>query len=560
VAQFEDVAQAVGACAFVTSDLPVILSLEMHCSVLQQRRLAAMLVAHLKETLFTYEKLVGTGRALALSPFDLKQQVLVKGKAKLGTTTKKQFRRGKLFSIQGSLASLHRSVSSCETTPSAVPRTTLSCGSSRASTTSAVEAMEKTRRRLYRSSAGHGAPNETNSGSWSRTTDEFYTSLIGLRSETMSSFCGGGPPTWAVPVTSISENQMLKALGLSDFEIEQIEGLGSVSIRGGYGLTEEQLSSRAVVRLAADPPQDVGVVQRRTAQWLLRPFPLGFRFSGKNMSALPGWLGGAQYVCLNFSEADLPVSLHFALFKGSGGYLLKPSKMRIRSDHFDVIQSGRETDSAARRRNNDDYWPPSRDKIFCATIEVLSLHMCPKRHEKRPRYSGSHSSCHAYHRELSGTTTAPNKRNPSSLSITLSIHPIGGFCAITTTMPLPQSADTEIKIAAVPGNGLNAAYDSTVYCVAAEPHSTFLRVSVTDHSWTDRGQEVAFEVATLGRLRCGYRVLQLRSLLGTRIELAFLFVRVTRGSQPNVWNSPRQMRARMGSFAGLSSRSCRPTT
>ena len=65
---------------------------------------------------------------------------------------------------------------------------------------------------------------------------------------------------------------MLKALGLSDFEIEQIEGLGSVSIRGGYGLTEEQLSSRAIVRLAADPPQDVGVVQRRTAQWLLRPF------------------------------------------------------------------------------------------------------------------------------------------------------------------------------------------------------------------------------------------------------------------------------------------------
>jgi hypothetical protein len=221
-----------------------------------------------------YEKLVGTGRALALSPFDLKQQVLVKGKAKLGTTTKKrapcrdaamltvspvctciksartlvtpcaapnpEFRRGKLFSIQGSLASLHRSVSSCETTPSAVPRTTLSCGSSRASTTSAVEAMvrtrtvfpgkrialrsspssertfgtilpdaqEKTRRRLYRSSAGHGAPNETNSGSWSRTTDEFYTSLIGLRSETMSSFCGGGPPTWAVPVTSISEKQV----------------------------------------------------------------------------------------------------------------------------------------------------------------------------------------------------------------------------------------------------------------------------------------------------------------------------------------------------------------
>ena len=68
-----------------------------------------------------------------------------------------------------------------------------------------------------------------------------------------------------------THSQMLKALGLSDFEIEQIEGLGSVSIRGGYGLTEEQLSSRAVARLAANPTAEVGRMQQLTALWLLRP-------------------------------------------------------------------------------------------------------------------------------------------------------------------------------------------------------------------------------------------------------------------------------------------------
>ena len=38
VETFSAVAKAVAECAFVTSELPVILSLEMHCSVKQQAR------------------------------------------------------------------------------------------------------------------------------------------------------------------------------------------------------------------------------------------------------------------------------------------------------------------------------------------------------------------------------------------------------------------------------------------------------------------------------------------------------------------------------------------
>ena len=70
-------------------------------------------------------------------------------------------------------------------------------------------------------------------------------------------------------------------------------------------------------------------MQRRTATRLLRPFPLGLRFSGKNMSPLPCWLAGAHSVALNMSNNDLPVQLHFALFHGSGGYVLKPPEMLL---------------------------------------------------------------------------------------------------------------------------------------------------------------------------------------------------------------------------------------
>lgn len=50
---FDAVARAVGECAFVTSELPVILSLEMHCSPEQQHRIAQMLVKHVGDALLS---------------------------------------------------------------------------------------------------------------------------------------------------------------------------------------------------------------------------------------------------------------------------------------------------------------------------------------------------------------------------------------------------------------------------------------------------------------------------------------------------------------------------
>ena len=60
-----------------------------------------------------------------------------------------------------------------------------------------------------------------------------------------------------------------------------------------------------------------------------------------------------------------------------------------------------------------------------------------------------------------------------------------------------------------------------VHCVASEPSYTVLRVSV----W-ERGQEVAFETCVLGALWRGYRCLEMRSRLGTKIELCSLLVHV----------------------------------
>eukprot|EP00966_Prymnesium_polylepis_P031576 734529-Prymnesium_polylepis.2 len=153
------------------------------------------------------------------------------------------------------------------------------------------------------------------------------------------------------------------------------------------------------------------------------------------MSPLPGWLAGAHHIALNMSNNDLAVQLHHALFKASDGYVLKPPEMHL------VAPESRTTDPSESDQvdSEDAYWPPARDSLHCTTVEVISLHNAPKRGEQRPSYEGSRGACHAFHSELSGGSVPPDNTNPSCPGLTLSIHPIGGFCAVSDVLPLPQT-------------------------------------------------------------------------------------------------------------------------
>ena len=109
---------------------------------------------------------------------------------------------------------------------------------------------------------------------------------------------------------------------------------------------------------------------------------------------------------------------------------------------------------------------------------------------------------------------------------------------MSSVLPIPQHrTETELTLPAAT-NGLNAYIGERIHCVAAEPHAVFLRIGVVDGR-----RELAFEVAVLGRLRRGYRVMCLRAPLGTRIELAYLFLRIDLACDvPNPWAPPRHVR------------------
>ena len=107
-------------------------------------------------------------------------------------------------------------------------------------------------------------------------------------------------------------------------------------------------------------------------------------------------------------------------------------------------------------------------------------------------------------------------------STTMFFRTVAGFCAVTKILPLPLAPAVEVAVAASDHSGLNVQFNgANIHCIAAEPDTTFVHFCVVDDT-----QEVAFETAVLGRLRPGYRAIRLRSVLGTRIELACVLVRI----------------------------------
>ena len=254
------------------------------------------------------------------------------------------------------------------------------------------------------------------------------------------------------------------------------------------------------------------------------------------MNPLPCWLAGAHHVALNMCNNDLPLQLQFALFNGSGGYVLKPHEMRygakacscfaplaessssMRSEQLPRASSQqRKTkgqsskldevvlamplteDEGAAEESSEDlrYWPPSRNRLQCVTIEVLSLHNLPKRGEQRPCFEGRRGACHDYFAaDLSGSFAPPTHVDTSSPEVVLELHPIGGFCAMCNELPPPADAPMQLCTPTVSSNGLNVHFNQKMHCLASEPHSTLLRIVVNDD-----GDKVAYETAVLGRLR-----------------------------------------------------------
>lgn len=57
----------------------------------------------------------------------------------------------------------------------------------------------------------------------------------------------------------------------------------------------------------------------------MRAYPKGTRVGSSNLDPVPFWKQGVQMVALNWQEMNASMMLNWAMFAGTGGWILKPS-------------------------------------------------------------------------------------------------------------------------------------------------------------------------------------------------------------------------------------------
>ncbi|XP_028050806.1 1-phosphatidylinositol 4,5-bisphosphate phosphodiesterase isoform X4 [Monomorium pharaonis] len=294
---FKDVIYAIRDTAFVTSEYPVILSFENHCSIKQQYKMAKYCDEILgdlllKEPLKDYPLEPGV---LLPSPNALKRKILIKNK-RLKPEEEKQalekFKQG-VFVVEDEV----------KEDPSAPP-------------TIAVVAVDQ---QLVKEEVS-----ESITPSGIQQQQSGTGSVLGESIEL-------APPQHYVGSTSnvhpflssmVNYAQPVKLVSFDDAEEKNLY-YNMSSFPENAGLNHLKTSAIEFVNY--------------NKRQMSRIYPKGTRADSSNYMPQVFWNAGCQMVSLNFQTADLPMQLNQGKFEynGSSGYLLKPDFMRRADRSFD---------------------------------------------------------------------------------------------------------------------------------------------------------------------------------------------------------------------------------
>uniref|UniRef100_A0A8C9ZAZ4 1-phosphatidylinositol 4,5-bisphosphate phosphodiesterase n=1 Tax=Sander lucioperca TaxID=283035 RepID=A0A8C9ZAZ4_SANLU len=298
---FKDVIQAIKDTAFVTSDYPVILSFENHCSKPQQYKMAKYCEEIfgeflLKQPLENYP--IESGRPLP-SPNDLKRKILIKNKRLKPEVEQKQ------------LEAFKKHMEAGETNTPAIIM-----GEENEEDTENEATTEKEANSVSQSNAVLSTKEEERSNSIKKVEDS-EEALI-------AQYTYVGATTNIHPWLSAMVNyaQPVKFQSFDVAEERNIHhNMSSFNESVGLGY----LKTNAI--------EFVNYNKRQMS----RIYPKGGRVDSSNYMPQIFWNAGCQMVSLNFQTPDLAMQLNQGKYEynGSCGYLLKPDFMRRSDRMFD---------------------------------------------------------------------------------------------------------------------------------------------------------------------------------------------------------------------------------
>jgi phosphatidylinositol phospholipase C delta len=307
---FHDTIKVIDKFAFAESPYPLILSLEVHCSSIQQAAMARIMIGEFKDKL-VLQPLDFDSNVLP-TPEEMKHRILIKVKGastdELDTralTTELSTRRQRSFSSPWS-----RPV---QLNDSIIPNSPLL------------------------SSPPSMSPPERATTFWtSPRTSSTSTNITNPTSAIVSSADDSDSPH----TTTTEDSKKPKKAKTSN--ITKVLGDLGVYTRGvkftDFGCIDANtfnhvfsLNERTFEKLTKPGSREKHLLEEHNVRCLMRVYPHAFRITSTNFDPLKFWRRGVQMVALNWQTYDLGQQLNQAMFAGGNdrtGYVLKPTALR----------------------------------------------------------------------------------------------------------------------------------------------------------------------------------------------------------------------------------------
>lgn len=483
---FADCIEVINRYAFLYTDFPLILSLEVHCNPEQQAAMVAIMRDILGDQLLL-EPLM-TNCPILPSPEELKRRILVKVK------TSENSEENGLAAPEVPVTGRKRSASSPfarSTVTSESPLFTSSPPISSPATISPVD-----------------TPNST----W----------IAGRRSQTTTSMSSASDDSDAAAISSRAEKVKRQKSRI----VKELADLG-VYTRGykfrSFNTVESRrynhvfsFAERSFESLCRDS-ETKAQLEKHNRRYLSRVYPSGFRLRSSNFDPNTFWRRGVQMVALNWQTYDVGMQMNQAMFAAGSdrtGYVLKPESLRTAvspSSMADALDVGR---------------PKANKKLVRFAVDMISAQQLP-----RPRGMGPDESINPYV-EIE-MFSADDKGKSVAVGE-------GGMNASSRTgmsgIGLPHRRRTKIE----QSNGYSPIFNDQ-FKLSLEtkyPDLVFVRWVVWNSldgrtAGSNNCVQLATFTAKLSSLSRGYRYLPLYDNNGDQYLFSTLFCRITRDDSPS---------------------------
>uniref|UniRef100_A0A8C4YBV4 Phosphoinositide phospholipase C n=1 Tax=Gopherus evgoodei TaxID=1825980 RepID=A0A8C4YBV4_9SAUR len=311
---FKDVIETINKYAFIRNEYPVVLSIENHCSVLQQKKMAQYLIEILGDKL-DLSSVRNEDSTKLPSPESLKGKILVKGK-KLPATISDDAEEGEV---------------SDEDSADEIDDDCKLMNGDR------VENIAKKKLdSLIKESKIRDCEDPNNftvttlppSGKLSQKSDIKKVKILCLsqpisENSPLDQFMGNG--LFYSPRMSRQKKTMKLSRALSDL----VKYTKSVGIHDVETESSWQVSSFSETKAHQILQQKPAQYLRFNQHQLSRIYPSSYRVDSSNYNPQPFWNAGCQMVALNYQSEGRMLQLNRAKFNANGncGYILKPKCM-----------------------------------------------------------------------------------------------------------------------------------------------------------------------------------------------------------------------------------------